>query len=297
MSQITLITPCFNGEDYIQNYINGLLSQTAKNVEYIFVNDGSTDKTKEIIMSYKNDFLEKGWNFKYIEQENCGQAAAINNALKIMTGDYFSCIDSDDILMPEFLEKMSYCLENNSEVDMVFPVVELVKEKTLEHIAYQERKVPKRVIDTLFSDMLLKSDNLPIFPSFMIRKTSFEKYNPAKKIYEGYSGQNPQLILPIAYNGKVAYLSECLLKYVVRTNSDSHSNLIDKITNWEDIYCKTLKDIPNMPDYEKSYYFNKIKERWSKAAEKQKSKDKSKRIILKMFGVKISLRLPCFVKK
>lgn len=277
MSKITLITPCFNGEGHIQNYINGLLSQTVKDVEYIFVNDGSTDKTKEIIMGYKNDFLKKGWDFKYIEQENCGQAAAINCALKIMTGDFFSCIDSDDILLPEFLEKCSRYLENNSDVDMVFPVVELVKEKTMEHISYRERKVPEKVIDTLFSDMLLKCDNLPIFASFMIRKTSFEKYNPIKKIYEGYSGQNPQFILPIAYNGKVAYLSDCLLKCVIRANSDSHSNLIDKITNWEDIYCKTLRDIPNMPDYEKSYYFSKIKERWSKVAENEKAKEKSKR--------------------
>ena len=64
MSTVTLITPCFNGENHLDNYIKGLLSQTASNVEYIFINDGSTDNTKNIILSYKKDFLDKGWTFQ-----------------------------------------------------------------------------------------------------------------------------------------------------------------------------------------------------------------------------------------
>lgn len=291
MSIISLITPCYNGEKHLENYIRGLLSQTAKNVEYIFVNDGSTDNTKNIILSYEKDFLDKGWMFHYIEQENGGQASAINKALKIMTGDYFSCIDSDDIIMPEYLEKMSNYLENNLSVDMVFPVAEMVKEKTLEHIYFKSRKIGKNVVDTLFDDMLLTHENLPTFASFMIRTKSFRSLNPQMQIYESLSGQNPQFILPIAYNGKVHYIDDCLIKIVVRENSDSHSDLQNKILNWEKLYCETLKCIPNMPEYEKVYYFKEIKALWKNALLKQKKKDKYKQIHISFLGIKLSLKI------
>ena len=136
--KITLITPCYNGENHLEPYIKGLLSQHETDIEYIFVNDGSTDKTKEIILSYEKAFLEKGWTFTYIEQENAGQASAINKGLKIMTGTFFSCIDSDDILSPDYFTKMSQYLIDNPSVDMVFPKSEAVRENTFEHIYYQE---------------------------------------------------------------------------------------------------------------------------------------------------------------
>ena len=112
-TKVTLITPCYNGENHIISYINGLLAQTNKNVQYVFVNDGSTDKTEELILSYQKAIEAKGWDFNYIFQEHKGQAAAINKALLIADGDYLSCIDSDDILMPSYIEDLSNYLDNN----------------------------------------------------------------------------------------------------------------------------------------------------------------------------------------
>lgn len=59
MVKISIISPCYNGENHLIPYINGLLSQTYSNVEYIFVNDGSTDKTNELINSFKTRFQKK----------------------------------------------------------------------------------------------------------------------------------------------------------------------------------------------------------------------------------------------
>ena len=229
--------------------------------------------------------------FHYIEQENAGQASAINKALKLMKGDFFSCIDSDDILMPNFLEKMSNYLENNLSVDMVFPIAEMVEEKSLRHIRFQSRTIAKNVVDTLFSDMLLTGKNMPVFASFMIRTKSFALFNTSKQIYEGLSGQNPQFILPIAYNGNIAYLEDCLMQIVVRQNSDSHVDLKSKIINWENLYCETLKFIPNMPEYEKAYYFQKIKERWSNELSQLIKKEKYKRVTINLFGLKIKIKI------
>jgi len=267
MKKITIITPCKNGEKHLDYYIESVLSQTVKNLEYIFVNDGSTDKTEEIILSYKPKFEEKGWSFNYIKQESKGQAAAINKALKIMTGDYFSCIDSDDIIMPTFCEEMSNFLDENPQFSIVFPDTEYIEEKTFKHINYVSRVLLEGMVDNFFDEMLLPiSNKRPPYACFMIRKVDFEKIYPDLQIYEAINAQNPQFIMPFAYQKKVGYLRKCLFKYVARSNSSCRVNSIEKrlanCYNWEDVYTTVLNSIPNMPEYEKAYYYWKIKTLW-----------------------------------
>ena len=56
---VSVITPCYNGEKYLDRYFKSILDQTYPNIELIFVNDGSNDKTEEIALSYKNKLEEK----------------------------------------------------------------------------------------------------------------------------------------------------------------------------------------------------------------------------------------------
>ncbi len=288
---VTIISPCFNGEKHLKPYFEGLLSQTYQNVQYIFVNDGSMDKTEEIALSYKDSIEAKGWEFNYISQENKGQAAAINKGLKIAIGKYLSCIDSDDILMPTYIEEMSEYLENNFDCGICFPTTEFIKEEDHSHINYRKRVIVKGCVDNFVEEMFLKSANLPAFSTFMLRMDDFKKYTPSGQLYEGFSGQNPQLILPIAYNTSVGYLDKVLIKVVTRQNSDSHTDLITKSYNWEDLYCKVLDMIPNMPEHEKVYLYSEIKKRWSKFRENKVIElKKESHKVLEFCGVKIKLR-------
>ena len=267
MVKISIITPCYNGEKHLVPYIEGLLSQTYSNVEYIFVNDGSTDKTEQIINSYADKFKEKGWTFTYIGQnKRGGQAKAINQGLKIVTGDYLCCIDSDDIIMPSYLEEMLGFLENNKDCGIAFPFAEVVEEISNKHIQFFKRSIPDHVQDSLFDDFILQRNHNILYASFMIRSSAFLKVYPDRRIYEGLSGQNAQLILPILYNYKCGYVKKILYKSVARKNSDSRlessQDFINKTYSWEDIYCHTIKIIPNMPEYEKAYYFAFVKNYW-----------------------------------
>lgn len=268
--KISIITPCYNGEEHLKPHIESILAQTYKNMEYIFVNDGSTDSTEDIILSYQDRFKAKDIHFIYLKQKNKGQASAINLGLKYMQGEYFSGIDSDDILLPEFVAEMSAFLESHPECSICFPIADVVKEKTYEHLRYRERKLLPKMVDTFIDDMI-KDYNMPVYPSYMIRMSDFVKIYPDKNIYEGKSSQNIQLILPFVYRRQVGYLQKCLIKYVERKHSASHGlskeRKLVKISHWEDLYCNTLKIIPNMPDYEKGYYFTKIKERWANERE------------------------------
>ncbi|MBQ7286213.1 MAG: glycosyltransferase family 2 protein [Candidatus Gastranaerophilales bacterium] len=288
---ITIITPCYNGEKHLKPYIDGLLSQTYQNVQYIFVNDGSNDKTEEIILNHKQEFEQKGWEFNYIFQENKGQAAAINKGLEIAKGEFLSCLDSDDIFLPTYLEKMAQYLKNNPECGICFPTSEFVKnDKTFSHLYFKKRIVPKGAVDNFVEDMFLTHDNTPAFSTFMLRMESFLKYTPSGKIFEAKSGQNPQLIMPIAYNEKVGYIEEVLAKIVVRNESDSNSNLIDKSHNWEYLYYKMLDTIPNMSLQEKEYFHNKIKERWNTFREQMHSSRKASHKVINFFGIKFKFK-------
>lgn len=67
---VSIITPCFNGEAFIDRYFQSVLSQTYPNIELVFVNDGSTDQTETIALSYSSKLAAKGIIFKYLSQDN-----------------------------------------------------------------------------------------------------------------------------------------------------------------------------------------------------------------------------------
>lgn len=81
-SKVTIITPIYNGERFIDQYISSLLQQTYNNVELIIVNDGSTDRTLDLCEKKKVLLEQKGWKIQILSQANKGAASAVNTALK-----------------------------------------------------------------------------------------------------------------------------------------------------------------------------------------------------------------------
>ena len=93
MIKISLIIPVYNGENYIEKCINSCINQDMKTAEYeiIVVNDGSTDRTLEIVQNFK-----KYSNLRIVNQQNLSQGIARNEGLKCAKGKYIWFIDSDD---------------------------------------------------------------------------------------------------------------------------------------------------------------------------------------------------------
>ena len=110
---ISLVMPVYNVERYLSRALESVQNQTFKNFELIIVNDGSTDKSKEIAES----FCDKNENFILINQENEGPSVARNTGLKVCKGDYIGFMDSDDSLEPEFLESLyNAAIENDADI-------------------------------------------------------------------------------------------------------------------------------------------------------------------------------------
>lgn len=98
---VSILVPCFNAELYISAAIESALAQTWPEIEIIIVNDGSTDKSGEII----DRFAKLHDNITLICQKNAGQCAAANRALCEATGDYIKFFDADDIMHPQMIER------------------------------------------------------------------------------------------------------------------------------------------------------------------------------------------------
>ena len=100
--KFSIIVPVYNVEKYIKKCINSILNQTYKNYEIIIINDGSTDKSKKILESYKN--ID---NIKIINQTNKGLSVARNIGIKNASGDYLLFVDSDDYIDNDLLENLN----------------------------------------------------------------------------------------------------------------------------------------------------------------------------------------------
>lgn len=103
--KFSIIIPAYNAEKYILKALNSVKNQTYKNIELVIINDGSTDKTENIIQGFieQNEFID----IKYISIKNSGLANARNIGINSATGDYFCNLDSDDFLDENTLENIS----------------------------------------------------------------------------------------------------------------------------------------------------------------------------------------------
>lgn len=100
MDKISVIVPIYNGEEYLKECVDSLLSQTYKNVEIILVNDGSIDNTKNIC----EDYVKKYSNIKLFNIQNSGSSSARKYGIKKSSGKYISFVDCDDFIENDMLE-------------------------------------------------------------------------------------------------------------------------------------------------------------------------------------------------
>ena len=113
---ISIITPSYNSAKLIKRLLDSVLVQSYPNVEMFVIDDGSLDDTKTIVEYYIPLFQNRGYCLNYIYQSNGGQSSAINNGLKLVTGEYLAWPDSDDwYKSKDSLFKMVHALQNTSD--------------------------------------------------------------------------------------------------------------------------------------------------------------------------------------
>ena len=110
--RLSIIIPAYNSEQYISKCLRALLGQTYSDFEIIVVDDGSKDNSRQIAA----ETLKGRTNCLVLSQENKGVSAARNLGIQYANGDFLSFIDSDDFVLPDFVEKL---LNSSKDVDFL----------------------------------------------------------------------------------------------------------------------------------------------------------------------------------
>lgn len=238
---VSLIVPCYNGEKFINRCIDSILSQTDSDIELILVNDGSTDKTDEIVRSREKEIQQFVKKYIYIIQENQGVGAACNKAFKYATGQYLTLLDVDDYMMPESIKSRREWLDSHPDFGIVRTNGYYVQEGLFEvnERLFEINSVMKNK-EYIFDDIFEGTTYL--WPgSYMIRMKVLKELYPEKEIYPSRYGQNLQFLMMAAYKNKAGFIDVPLMKYTIRKESLSHFSSGDVLS----------KEIENMLEYKK----------------------------------------------
>ena len=118
--KLSIIVPCYNSELYIERCIKSLVSINSTEVEFVFINDGSTDKTEDIIQTYMNHDSR----ILIYSKPNGGYSTAINYGIEHSTGEYIMFVGSDDELCSENMNLLLN--ELDSKVDIIYFTTKII---------------------------------------------------------------------------------------------------------------------------------------------------------------------------
>ena len=116
---VTIVTPTYNQADFLTETIESVLAQDYPNIEYIVIDDGSTDHTRDILKHYDG-------RFHWESQANIGQAATLNRGWEMGSGDIIAYLSSDDLLKPYAVSDSVQSLLNNTGTVLVYADFELI---------------------------------------------------------------------------------------------------------------------------------------------------------------------------
>lgn len=194
--------PVFNGEKYLAAAIESVLAQTFADFEFIIVDDGSHDRSAEIIRAYQ----ARDERIRFIRLErNLGGARARNHAITLSSGELVAIMDCDDVSFPERLEKQVEYLRNNPAIGVLGTGTQAVDEDLQPLYPF---KLPERHALIAFN---LFVGSFLIHPSIMIRRELLESvggYEPSRR-----TAVDTELWSRLMWRTRFANLPETLLLY------------------------------------------------------------------------------------
>jgi glycosyltransferase involved in cell wall biosynthesis len=218
---ISIIIPCYNDAQYIEQSVLSALNQTYPNIEIIIVDDGSNPRTKEILKKLEHKIT------KLITQENQGQSTARNVGIREAKGEYILTLDSDDYFEPTFCKKaLSFFLDRNN-VKIVTCQANLLFEDGSSHVF-----IPK---GGSISNFLFSSDALG---TSMFKKTDWKDcggYDESMKL----GLEDWEFFIRLLKNGGlVKVIQQPLYNYRKRVDSTTSVANINKYKILNYIYQK-----------------------------------------------------------
>lgn len=209
MPKLTVIMPAYNAAPYLREAIDSILSQTFTDFEFIIIDDGSTDNTRDIVDSYDDVRIIKQFNIK-----NIGVAACLNKGVALASGEYIARMDADDVSMPRRFEKQVSFLNAHQDVSVVAVKAVLIDASGRESGYWSQDQLTTN--NNQVREMLAKR-NCIVHPAVMLRRVVLQKYgyNENQSTTEDYD----LWLRMAADNHKIEKIDSLLLKYRIHKDS------------------------------------------------------------------------------
>lgn len=236
MPKFSIVMPGYNVEKYIERAVDSVLNQSKKDFELIIVNDGSTDKTKEICDGFKDKKI------KVIHKKNGGLSDARNEGVKKATGEYIIFMDSDDYWDKDLLKEITKSLSNNP--DLVRFQIRTVDENNNQK-DYPELAFESKSGEEAFS-LITKYHFVENAWAYAIKREYYlkEKFEFKKgTIHEDY-GLTPLIIIKASKVNSINYIgyNYCIRSNSLMTNTD-YEKVKKKVKDFYDHYLFLNKEI------------------------------------------------------
>jgi glycosyltransferase involved in cell wall biosynthesis/polysaccharide pyruvyl transferase WcaK-like protein len=267
--KISIITSLYNSEQYVGRYLDSIMCQTNNNIQLILVNDGSTDRTEEIIADYIPVLNNKGIDVIYLKQENGGIGSAYNLAIKYVNGEYFAWCDSDNFFSSDYAKTILEYFDKHPTHKILRHDGHMIDDSELQLMCVDENSVKFSVNSPyphdkqLFMNAILERNFH--FGNIVIKTEAFDSVSD-RSIFPARAGQNWQLTLPMFYNFEAFYVNEPLFYFVKRSSSisnESTSSNDGQIHKQMDQYKEILENIiEKLNPNDKNYLLKLIKQKY-----------------------------------
>lgn len=234
MVKVSVIVPIYNSEKYLRRCIDSLINQTLFDMEFILINDGSTDSSDSIISSYDDSRI------KYFKRSNHGIGATRNFGIEHSKGEFIGFLDSDDYVDPVMYEKLyKKCVKD--KLDLV--ICDFYKENNdIEKIVFEDFGIT----DLKSKPNLLMDINLAPWNKLYKRNICSNVLYPVGVKYE----DTPWVAKVMSNASRIGKLNECLYHYIVHNGSETTvvDNRVYDIFKITDILLSDLGKIKYLKD-------------------------------------------------
>ncbi len=211
MLLVSTIIPAYNAQDFIAETIESALAQTYADHEIIVVDDGSTDRTCEIVDAYRD-------KVRLIRQENAGPAAARNRGVQESTGEWIAFLDADDLW---YENKLTTQIQRAGETGALFVYANRISIGDCEHVSKLQSDAVELVEGDIFTKLLV--GNVITLSSVLLRKDVFVEAGGFNEDLSLKAVEDWELWLRISEKHEIALCREPLLEYRFHTDGISRS--------------------------------------------------------------------------
>lgn len=207
MFPVTIVIPVFNQERFIANAVESALRQDYARCSVLVVDDGSTDRTPDILRQYQD-------RITVVHQNNAGTSVAWNTAINCIQDEFVIGLDSDDEFFPHTVSRTVFALQNNPHADLVYSDYEFIDASgmTTKVMQNPDPYDPVRQLATLHDRLGQKNNFLPFGHVRLYRKSKLLEiggYDPQYLYAEDYD-----LTLRLAEQGATfVHVPEVLYRY------------------------------------------------------------------------------------